>query len=187
MLAVVRSHITCSLLSYSLTSPLLDYHIGKHRQLESHSLIRDRVNASTSDLALGTVSNLVASQVFTDWFRQPVAGSRFVIGALDEDLKRRLGAKQKAVLLSDETLAKQKQHHPELSLAEYRLLPEVIVKGKAIEFGEQNIHFYTTHGRLYRAVVKTTEKRHENYLTTFHISRDKQLAKDLKNGKLIRE
>ena len=80
--------------------------IGKHRQLESHSLIRDKVNASTSDLALGTASSLVASLVFTDWFQQLVAGSRFVIAALDEDLKRRLGAKQKAVLLSDETLAK---------------------------------------------------------------------------------
>ena len=40
--------------------------LGKRRQLESHSLIRDKVNASTSDLALGTVSSLVASQVFTD-------------------------------------------------------------------------------------------------------------------------
>ena len=167
--------------------PAFNYHIGKHRQLESHSLIRDKVNASTSDLALGTVSSLVASQVFTDWFRQPAAGSRFVVAALDEDLKRRLGAKQKAVLLSDETLAKQSKHHPELTLAEYRLLPEMIAKGKAIKFAEQNIHFYTIHDRLYRAVVKTTEKRHENYLTTFHISRDKQLDKDLKNGKLIRE
>ena len=167
--------------------PAFNYHIGKHRRLESHSLIRDKVNASTSDLALGTVSSLVASQVFADWFRQPATGSRFVIAALDEDLKRRLGARQKAVLLSDETLAKQRKHHPELGLPEYQLLPEVIVKGKAIEFGEQNIHFYAIHGRLYRAVIKTTEKRHENYLTTFHISRDKQLDKDLKNGKLIRE
>ena len=167
--------------------PDFNYHIGKHRQLESHSLIRDKVNASTSDLALGTVSSLVASQVFTDWLRQPAAGSRFVIAALDEGLKRRLGAKQKAVLLSDETLAKQRKHHPELTLAEYRLLPRMIAKGKAIKFAEQNIHFYTIHGRLHRAVMKTTEKRHENYLTTFHISRDKQLDKDLKNGKLIRE
>ena len=122
--------------------PAFNYHIGKHRQLASHSLICDKVNASISDLALGTVSSLVASQVFTDWFRQPAAGSRFVIAALDEDLKRRLGAKQKAVLLSDETLAKQRKHHPELTLAEYRLLPEMIAKGKAIKFAEQNIHVY---------------------------------------------
>ena len=59
-----------------------------------------------------------------------------VIAALDEDLKRRLGAQQKAALLSDETLAKQKQHQPELTLAQYRLLAEIIAKGKAIELGE---------------------------------------------------
>ena len=110
----------------------LDYHIGKHRRLESHSLIRDKVNASAGDLALGTVRSLVASQVFTDWFRQPAAGSRFVIAALDEDLQQRLGAKQKAVLLSDETLAKQKKHHPELALNEYRLIPEIVRKGMVI-------------------------------------------------------
>ena len=67
------------------------------------------------------------------------------------------------------------------------MLLNMIAIGKSIKFAEQNIHFYTIHGRLHRAVVKTTEKRHENYLTTFHISRDKQLDKDLKNGKLIRE
>ena len=94
-----------------------------------------------------------------------------VIAALDEDLKRRLGAQQKAALLSDETLAKQKQHHPELTLAEYRLLPEIIAKGKAIELGEQNIHFYAIHGRLYKVVVKTTGKRHENYLTILWVLR----------------
>lgn len=66
----------------------------------------------------------------------------------------------------DETLAKQKQNHPELTLAAYRLLPEIIAKREAIELGEQNIYFYASHGRLYRVVVKTTGKRHENYLTT---------------------
>ena len=56
--------------------PDFNYHISKHRQLGSHSLIRDKVNAGTSGLALGTVSSLAASQVFTDWLRQPAAGSR---------------------------------------------------------------------------------------------------------------
>ena len=98
---------------------------GKHRQLESRNLILDKVNASTGDLALGMVSSRVRSPVFADWFRQPAAGSRFVIAALDEDLQRRLGAKQKAVLLSDETLAKQKINHPDLAVEEYQLLPEI--------------------------------------------------------------
>ena len=123
-----------------------------------HSLIRDKVNASTSDLALGTVSSLVASQVFTDWFQQPAAGSRFVIAALDEDLKGRLGAQQKAVMLSDETLTKQRKHHPELILAEYQLLPKMINTGMVIKEPDQRLVFFESKstGKLYMAVIKTT-------------------------------
>ena len=167
--------------------PAFNYHIGKHRRLESHSLIRDKVNASTSDLALGTVSSLVASQVFTDWFQQPAAGSRFVIAALDEDLQRRLGAKQKAVLLSDETLAKQKQHHPELALDEYRLIPEVVQKGKVIREKDARLYFFQRQGHLYMATIKTTEDKAENYLVTFFRVRPGHMQRKQRRGELIRD
>ena len=169
--------------------PAFNYHIGKHRQLESHSLIRDKVNASTSDLALGTVSSLVASQVFTGWFRQPTAGSRFVVAALDEDLKRRLGAKQKAVLLSDETLAKQKKHHPELTLVEYRLLPKTINAGMVIKEPGRRLVFFESKsmGKLYMAVMKTTENSNENYLTSFRQTTDKDMQRKKRQGRIVRE
>ena len=169
--------------------PAFNYPIGKHRQLESHSLIRDKVNASKSDLALGTVSSLVASQVFADWFRQPATGSRFVIAALDEDLKRRLGAKQKAVLLSDETLAKQRKHHPELALAEYRLLPKMINTGMVIKEPGQRLVFFESKstGKLYMAVIKTTENGDENYLTSFRQTTDKDMRRKERQGRVIRK
>ena len=161
--------------------------LGKHRQLKSHSLIRDKVNASTSDLALGTVSSLVASQVFTDWFQQPATGSRFVIAALDEDLQRRLGAQQKAVLLSDETLAKQKQHHPELALDEYRLIPEIVRKGKVIREKDARLYFFQRQGHLYMAVIKATENKAENYLVTFFRVRPGHMQRKQREGELIRD
>ena len=169
--------------------PAFNYHIGKHRQLESHSLIRDKINASTSDLALGTVLSLVASQVFTDWFRQPAAGSRFVIAALDEDLQRRLGARQKAVLLGDETLAKQRKHHPELTLAEYRLLPEIINTGMVIKEPDQRLLFFESKstGKLYMAVIKTTENGAENYLTSFRRTTVKDMRRKERQGRVIRK
>ena len=169
--------------------PAFNYHIGKHRRLESHSLIRDKINVSASDLALGTVSSLVASQVFTDWFRQPATGSRFVIAALDEDLKRRLGAKQKAVLLSDETLAKQKQHHPELALVEYRLLPKMVNTGMVIKEPDQRLVFFASKstGKLYMAVIKTTENGDENYLTSFRQTTDKDMRRKERQGRVIRK
>ena len=133
------------------------------------------------------VSSRVRSPAFADWFRQPAAGSRFVIAALDEDLQRRLGAQQKAVLLSDETLVKQKVSHPDLTVEEYQLLPEIFHKGRVIRENEHNIHFYAIRGRLYKAVVKITQKRHESYLATFHRARKKQVESETRKGLLIRD
>ena len=119
---------------------------GKHWRLVSHNRILDKVNTSTGDLALGMVSSRVASPIFANWFRQPAAGSRFVIAALDEGLQRRLNSQQKAGLLSDETPAKQKQHHPELALNEYRLMPEVVQKGKVIREKDARLYFCQRQG-----------------------------------------
>lgn len=160
---------------------------GKRPQLESHNLILDKVNASAGDLALGMVSSRVASPVFANWFRQPAAGSRFVIAALDEDLQRRLGAQQKAVLLSDETLAKQKKHHPELALDEYRLIPEIVRKGRVIREKDARLYFFQRQGHLYMATVKATEDKAENYLVTFFRVRPEHMRRKQRRGELIRD
>ena len=110
-----------------------------------------------------------------------------MVAALDEDLQRRLGARQKAVLLSDETLAKQRVSHLDLTMEEYQLLPEIFHKGRVIRENKHNIHFYAIRGRLYKAVVKITQKRHENYLTTFHRARREQVESETRKGMLIRD
>ena len=133
------------------------------------------------------VQSLVASQVFTDWFQQPAAGSRFVIAALDEDLQRRLHAQQKAVLLSDETLAKQKQHHPELALNEYRLIPEIVRKGRVIREKDARLYFFQRQGHLYMATVKATADKAENYLVTFFRVRPEHMRRKQRRGELIRD
>ena len=164
---------------------MTDCHIGKPPRLESHNLIHDKVNAS--DLALGMVSSLVSSPVFANWFRQPAAGSRFVIAALDEDLQRRLGAQQKAVLLSDETLVRQKNHHPELALNEYRLIPEIVQKGKVIREKDARLYFFQRQDHLYMAAIKATEDKAENYLVTFFRVRPEHMRRKQRRGELIRD
>lgn len=166
--------------------PAFAYHIGQHRDQQSHSIIRNKINASESDLALGIVDSLVMSQVFKSWHAQPATGSSFVIGALDVDLTARLGAKQRAVLISDQTLAKQQQRHPELSLDEYQLIPKIINDGTVVLIGADRVHIYETNKHVYKLVVKTTTEKHENYITTFHRGRDKQLSNDIAKGELIR-
>ena len=91
------------------------------------------------------------------------------------------------MLLSDETLARQKVSHPDLTVEEYQLLPEIFHKGRVIRENEHNVHFYAIRGRLYKAVVKITQKRHANYLTTFHRARKKQVESETRKRMLIRD
>ena len=164
-----------------------DHHIDKRRQPESHGIIRDKANAGQSDLVLSSVSSLASSQVFADWFKQPEPGSRLVIGALDENLKAQLGARQKAVLLSDETLAKQKKHHPELTFDEYQRIPEIIQKGKVIKEKDERLYFFQRESRFYMAVVKATENKAENYLITFFRVKPEHMQRKQRRGELIRD
>ena len=110
-----------------------------------------------------------------------------MIAALDEDLKRRLGAKQKAVLLSDETIVKQRRHHPELALDEYRLIPEVVQKGKVIREKDAKLYFFQRQGHLYMTTIKATEDKAENYLVTFFRVRPGYMRRKQREGKLIRD
>ena len=96
-------------------------------------------------------------------------------------------AMSRVVWLSPETAVKQVIHHDDLTVAEYRLLPEVIERGEAFEQHDRRrlVVFHEPEGeRLYRAIVKRT-RNDEQFLTTFHRAnqRDRQaIRRRLLNG-----
>ena len=91
------------------------------------------------------------------------------------------------MLLSDETLAKQKKHHPELALNEYRLIPEIVRKGKVIREKDARLYFFQRQGHLYMAAIKATEDKAENYLVTFFRVRSEHMRRKQRRGELIRD
>lgn len=96
-------------------------------------------------------------------------------------------AMARVVWLSPETAVKQVIHHDDLTVAEYRLLPEVIERGEAFEQHDRRrlvVFHQPEGGRLYRAIVKRTREG-ERFLTTFHRAnhRDRQaIRRQLLNG-----
>lgn len=78
------------------------------------------------------------------------------------------GASTAVVLLSDETAIKQRLH-PEATPQAYQfILPELIEKGEQATVRHWSHFFAELGGRLWHAVVKTTQDSAANYLTTFH-------------------
>lgn len=91
------------------------------------------------------------------------------VGYVEADLAEALGTNVRRVDLSAETMAKQRRNHPDLSLAEYRLLPRIIQSGTIIRQGALKVAIYhDPAGRWYRAVIKATGKGEALYLVSLH-------------------
>jgi hypothetical protein len=114
-------------------------------------------------------------------------GRWHAVAALSTDMKQLLGAKQNAVMLSRATLLKQQAHHPELTLDEYRLIPDVIDYGKVINREDNKLIFFHKAGRLYKLDMKVTGNSEELFLTTFFRTTIKEMERDLRKGRVIKE
>lgn len=81
-----------------------------------------------------------------------------------------LETKSDSILLSDETLGKQRRHHPELTAEEYEAIPRMLAQPDAIlDSGENHVLVMSQYKKLlYRLVVKATRDRTTNFLQSFH-------------------
>ena len=105
--------------------------------------------------------------LFRRFLEEAGPGPSFPVAALDD---------MRVVLLSGETAAKQRLHHPELEAAGYSLVQFIIDEGEL--FAErQGISFqgfaHDGDGRLWKAVVKSA--RAESYFLTLHRTKERDL------------
>lgn len=112
------------------------------------------------------------------------------VGHLDSTLASQIGAGVRRVDLSSETVAKQRQAHPDLTLAEYQLLPEVIRRGLVMRQGDVRLAFFQDAGRWYKAVVKATGDGRALYATSYHrLHGDaaKEIARERRRSDWVRD
>ncbi|MBF0568293.1 MAG: minor capsid protein [Nitrospirae bacterium] len=93
----------------------------------------------------------------------------FPVAVLSEEYKNSIGATSQVVLLSDESLAKNKANHPELTEEEYSKIPDIISSDAdvIIQDGELTLVFIKINDRYYNAVVKATASGETLFLTSF--------------------
>jgi len=164
--------------------------------------------ASVSDLVANLVPKLEALperpsidliqswlqiDAFAEWFSNP-KGSWPLVRISDDDAIR-IGAKKRVAVLSEATLKKQKTHHPELTIDEYRAAQDVLAKAEikftqvdndtgtssrvyVLEIGDQNVGGYVL-------VVKATFTGDGLFVESFRrLSRD-AARRDAEIGKMI--
>lgn len=134
------------------------------------------------------LDDLVASPAFETFLAAPDAA--FPVMLLDDDLRDTMGATNAVVRLSPQTLEKQNRpdKHPELTVDEYRKLP-AIAGAPTLVYKDRDLHIVLVQDgdrHWYKAVVKTTADRSENYLVSFTRSNLKDLTRVNRRGTLIR-
>ncbi len=116
---------------------------------------------------------------FAAFFTNKLPGY-FPVAVLSTQEKELLGSKSQAVLLSSESLAKQLEAHPDMTLKDYRMIPEIVAQGEVYQQGEERLIYLWSKGTLYRASLKRTDDRLENYFLSLFKTTDKKADKEVR-------
>lgn len=108
------------------------------------------------------------------------------------DLSRRaqswLGTETGKVWLSEDTLIKQLYNHPELPLATYRRIPQILNQADlVVQIDGLKIAFVRKDEEILKAVVKTTQDRGELYLVSLFSAKEKEMMRTRAKGVILFE
>jgi len=138
------------------------------------------------DIARQYLEGSVTGPDFTRFFESKVGGT-FPVAVLDEPFRKAVGTTSQVVLLSEETLGKNRTAHPELALADYQRLPMAIGEATLIVEKEgQILVFVKREDKFYFSVVKATDDRAQNYLTSFRVTNLADVKREMNLGKVLR-
>ncbi len=157
-----------------------NYNVGQR------SLFPDPNRMEIPELGHEVAKLSVSSPNFKKLFNGSTSGSA-PVGFMESALSEALNVNTKKVVISGETLKKQRTRHPDLSIEEYQIIPDMIANGLVVQEADQTLVFFRSGGKLYRSVVKRIKGGNELVMTTFHRSTQRQLTKERQSGKVIRE
>lgn len=167
--------------------PSFHYPPGGRRASLSNHLV-EKLEATTEAMTRASLTDLVEGQAFSEWYRQP-AGN-FALAYLGRQAAKEMGATTQLVVFSDETLAKQLDHHPEITIDEYAKVQEAIDVGQHAPGNKPNTRVYLLEeGDGYVVVIKVTQSGDEIYMTSLRrlskdqAKRDEEVRRLMKNKK----
>ncbi len=121
-------------------------------------------------------------------FMEGKTGGEFPVAVLAEQFQKLIGAKSQTVLLSAETLAKNKIAHPELKLADYQGVQELLENAPlVIQDGEFTIAFIRRGKEYFQAAVKATRSGETLFLTSLRQSSWEDAQRMIRRGKVIKD
>lgn len=142
-----------------------------------NNAVAEKIADASPELVKAAVEERVGSSAFERFVTQP-QGSMPVM-PISPELAASLGIDARVALLSAETMAKQIARHPEMTIADYRLLPSFPDKATiAIVDGPLSVVLIRlASGRWLHAVVKSTKSRKAAFVTSYRFTSEDRVQK----------
>lgn len=101
---------------------------------------------------------------FPEWSKKPEGN--LPIAVLSESDAKLIGARATVAVISPDTYAKQKDHHPELTIDDYAKAQESILDGTKYTQGEKKLAFVLDKPDGIISIIKTTEEHDELFFVS---------------------
>lgn len=171
--------------------PLLDYgwdyNVGK-------AWFQPDLNNYDYDIAKDYCTGVVTGPTFEYFYNSAVKNgpisteeNKMPVAVINEANKKALDTSSQVVHLSGQTLVKQINNHPEITLDMYKTLPDVIDNAQMIinQKGEKLVCIEQDK-KYYLAVIKATKNKKELYLTSFRMTNLEDIKREAKKGEIIK-
>lgn len=129
--------------------------------------VTEKLDASPPAIAASALSDIVSGPAFKRFFDNPEG--HFPVAVLPDAHAANIGAKVHTVRLSAETMQKQKEVHPEITIDEYALVQATIDSGVKIQDTDRSLIYLLEQGGSggYVSVVKATITGKAIFMTSF--------------------
>lgn len=147
-----------------LPDPGFAQHPGKVWLESLGEMLAESLEKWPEQVGKAELTRMIAGGPFGKWYEKP--SGNWPVGVLGAAQAEAIGATSRTVLLSGETVGKQKASHPELFADEYRFVQGAIDRGEQIKDGERSLIFILEDDS-YVCVVKSTITGKGVYVTSF--------------------
>lgn len=161
------------------------YNPGKAAAQTTNAAAVQKLDSAAQPLAAAAVRDLVQSDAFQRFFTEPKG--LFPIAVVAEQSAARIGSSTHTVNLSEETMLKQHENHPELTASEYKYVQEAIDRGREIPDGARATIFLLEEDEGYVTVVKSTQSGKAIFLTSFRRLSSDEVKRDEEVRRLLRK
>jgi uncharacterized protein with gpF-like domain len=160
------------------TNPGQQYRVAKQMQV-----LAEKLAVAEEGVAQAVVQSWAVGPALDQWFAKPVQA--VPVAVVTDAQAAEVKARTRVVMLSADTVEKQRKAHPELSVNEYKLVAQAVAKGRAIKDGPRSLVYVFTDAKGYVTVVQSTQSGLGLFLKSFRRLSSDQAKRDAEVRRLL--